>query len=91
MSNDDNDTEENKLTFIKNKKEWLEYKHASVLSKVPSKFPCIAKQVYENGMGYMESTYDYYVAYLPKDINTMKPVDAVKATLNLKWNFIGSL
>ena len=85
------DSGDSELFFIENKKAWREYEGSSLLSKVPYRFPCIAKFIYDDGEGWAESTYDYYVAYLPKNINTMKPIDAVKATLNLKWNFIGSL
>ena len=88
---DTNDDVENEVTFINDKKEWLAFYCARMLHKNPSCFPCFVKIEHNSGMGYCESSDSYFVAYLPKNIESMSPLEAFKAGTNLKWKFIGSI
>ena len=42
-------------------------------------------------MRYCESSYSYFVAHIPNNINDMSPLEAFKAGTKLKWNFIGNV
>ena len=78
------------IITIRNQEEWETNKHTCFVSEKlsPKRFPCFIKITEESGMGFMDSSTNFEIAYPPMGIEKLSSVEAFERGILVKWSFL---